>query len=182
MKDESLFDAVAVELEKRYGPVDAVSSWFPFDFTGYYEKEMGAPLKRRLISFQNHLPAETLPDAKLAAIEIEAQFSKNGRRRVNIDPGFLTLERFVLATGKNYTHRIYLRSGIYADLTLLFTGGQFVTLDWTYPDYATDSIRAFLADARQRYRLALRSRPGEGEKGAAKPPAPGDTREESETP
>ena len=181
MKDESLFDEVAVELEKRYGPADAVSSWLPFDFTEYYEQEMGAPLKRRLISYRNHLAAEALPDVKLAAIEIEAQFSTAGRRRVNIDPGFLTLERFVLATGKNFTHRIYLRSGIYADLTLLFTGGRFVTLDWTYPDYATDSIRAFLAEARERYRLQLRSGQGQGGQDAANAPVPGETTGDSES-
>ncbi|MGD8369391.1 MAG: DUF4416 family protein [Desulfobacterales bacterium] len=159
MMDTSLMEETAADLEERYGPADRVSPWFAFDFTDYYDKEMGTPLKRRLISFQRLIGQETLPEVKLATNEIEMRLSVGGRRRVNIDPGYLTLERFVLATGKNFTHRIYLGRGIYADLTLLYTGGRFVPLEWTYPDYATEPIRTFLAEARERYRVDLRGQP-----------------------
>ncbi len=162
MKDESLLEETAADLTQRYGPADRISPWFPFDFTEYYEKEMGGPLKRRMISFQRLIGQDTLPEVKLATNEIEARLSVDGRRRVNIDPGYLTLERFVLATGKNFTHRIYLGRGIFADLTLLYTGGRFVPLEWTYPDYATAAIRAFLTQARERYRAELRGHPASG--------------------
>ena len=158
MRDERLFDQAAAELVERFGSPDRVSPWLPFDFTDYYQEEMGNPLKRRLISFIRPVAQDALPDVKMATNEMEARFSVDGRRRVNIDPGYLTLERFILATGKNFTHRVYLSRGIYADLTLLFTGGRFVPLDWTYPDYASEPIRSFLGEARERYRLELRGR------------------------
>jgi hypothetical protein len=169
MKDEALLAETAADLEDRYGPADRISPWLSFDFTDYYEKEMGGPLKRRLISFQRLIGQEVLPEVKLATNEIEKRLSAGGRRRVNIDPGYLTLERFVLATGKNFTHRIYLGRGIYADLTLLFTGGRFVSLEWTYPDYASDPIRTFLTETRERYRLDLRAHPGAGVDGGPGP-------------
>ncbi len=180
MKDASLLPRAAADLEALYGPPDMVSPWLAFDFTRYYEKEMGAPLKRRLLSFKRLIGQERLAEIKLATNQIEAGLSADGRRQVNIDPGYLTLERFVLATGKNYTHRIYLDRGIYADLTLVYTGGGFKALDWTYPDYSSDPIRTFLAEARSRYRLDLRRCGGaDGEGAPAGDDPPGKERKES---
>ena len=78
-----------------------------------------------------------------------------GRRRVNLDPGYLLLERFVLASGKNFTHRIYIGQGIYADLTLMFQKGAFRTLPWTYPDYAARDMQSFLTQVRRKYAADL---------------------------
>jgi hypothetical protein len=173
MRDEPLLQTAAAELERCFGPADVISPWFPFDYTEYYKREMGSPLKRCMICFQRLVGQETLPAVKRATNRIETGLAVDGRRRVNIDPGFLTLERFVLATGKNYSHRIYLGQGIFADLTLMFSDGRFVPLDWTYPDYAEAPMRHFLAEVRDRYRVELRRRPeissgsGEQAKGAA---------------
>ena len=88
--------------------------------------------------------------------------SGDGRRTVNIDPGYICLERLVLATGKNYTHRIYLSRGIYADLTLVFHRQSFRTLPWTYPDYADPSAVEVFNALRERYKAQLRGIPLEG--------------------
>ena len=75
---------------------------------------------------------------------------------INIDPGYLLMERFVLATGKNYSHRIYIGQNIYADLTLTYEKGHFKTLPWTYPDYAGEPIQSFLNKVRKRYAVDIK--------------------------
>jgi hypothetical protein len=154
--EKSLLEPIAEILENRFGPIDQISRWFPFDFTNYYETEMGGPLFRRLITFKPLIPQESLPEVKRFTNGIEQKYVMENRRRVNIDPGYLLLERFVLATGKNFTHRIYMSQGIYADLTLIYTKGDFQTLPWTYPDYAGEDIRGFLRMVRKKYTIDLK--------------------------
>lgn len=132
---------VLAALQDRFGPVDYVSRPQPFTFTSYYEKEMGPGILRCFGSFERLVDPGDLPAIKLATNQIEKTLADRGHRRANIDPGILSEERLVLATGKNYTHRIYLRDGIYADLTLLFKKGCYRPLPWTYPDYADREAR-----------------------------------------
>jgi hypothetical protein len=117
---------------------------------------MGAPLFRRMLTFPDLIAQERLPEIKAFSNGIESSFAEGGRRRVNIDPGYLLLERFVLASGKNFTHRIYIGRGIYADLTLIYTRGRFQTLPWTYPDYADPGMLRHLHQVRRRYTLDLK--------------------------
>jgi len=159
MQERGIFAELAAELDGLYGPIDIISSWLAFDFTSYYTAEMGAPLYRRMVAFGPHIEQERLPEIKLATNLMEEQRRSAGRRRVNIDPGYLLPERFVLATGKNFSHRIYLKGGIYADLTLVYTRREFRTLPWTYPDYAAPEMISFLTRVRQKYTLDTR-RPG----------------------
>ena len=156
IRKKPLLAAVIRDLTEEFGPVDAISSWLTFDFTSYYEPEMGRPLVRRLMAFRTLIDQRRLPDIKLATNGMEADYSEASRRRINLDPGYLLPERFVLATGKNYTHRIYIDKGIYADLTLIFTRGAFQTLPWTYPDYAQAELQQFLYQVRRKYLLDLR--------------------------
>ena len=95
-------------------------------------------------------------EIKRTTNKIENGYLQDGKRQVNIDPGYISLERLVLATGKNYTHRIYLSKGIFADLTLIFHKGSFSPLQWTYEDYASPEIIAFFNDVRDRYKGQLR--------------------------
>jgi len=158
MKDKALFDPIFDRLEKICGPVDIMSKWLDFDFTDYYYKEMGAPLFRRFVAFQPLIAQEDLASVKCGTNEIEKAFldpDQNGMRRVNIDPGYLLPSRFILATGKDYSHRIYIGQQIYADLTLMYTKQGFKTLEWTYPDYASQSVFQFLGQVRQKYLLDL---------------------------
>lgn len=156
---QAMAETVRDRLEDLFGPADLVSPWLPFDFTDYYEKEMGRPLYRQLLAFQHLIDQERLPDIKLQTNAVESTFIRDGRRTVNIDPGYLLLERLVLATGKNFSHRIYLRRGIYADLTLIYRKERFESLPWTYPDYADPRLQDFLLKVRKTYALELKRKP-----------------------
>lgn len=152
MGDQELAAPVVERLVARFGPVDLVSPWWPFDFTDYYADEMGASLFRRMLAFQEWVDQGILAEIKVATNAIEADMAGvDGSRNVNIDPGYLLPERFVLATGKNFTHRIYIGEGIYADLTLIYQRGRFHSLPWTYPDYADSRIQSFLIQVRKKY-------------------------------
>ena len=151
MREKGLFHSVVEELADQYGNIDLISPWFPFDFTTYYEPEMGAPLFRRMASFRQTIEQNDLPGIKRNTNRIESNYSTQAGRAVNIDPGYITHERLVLATGKNFTHRIYLDEGIYADLTLIFQKGAFRELPWTYPDYREKNILDFITQVRKKY-------------------------------
>jgi hypothetical protein len=156
MSDRAILGDVLAPMLETLGPIDMVSVWLPFDKTDYYAAEMGSPLFRRLFGFQELIGQDALVDVKLFTNRIENRFSRAGKRMVNVDPGYLLPERFVLATGKNYAHRIFLRDGIYADLTLIYRDGRFCSLEWTYPDYAGEEIQSFLKSARNRYLFELK--------------------------
>ena len=144
-------------LTALYGQPDFVSRQIPFDYTDYYNPEMGETLVRRFLSMEKLIRPEALPDIKLATNEIEKEWAMDNHRRVNIDPGYLSQAHLILATGKGYTHRPYLRDGIYADLTLIYQGKKFLSLPWTYPDYADEKQLSMLSAIRSRYLLQLKS-------------------------
>ncbi len=154
--EKALVERVIEQLVKLYGDADWISPEIFFDRTRYYEKEMGWPLHRRFLAFKNLIAPEMLVDVKLKTNEIEKTYLKGEKRRINIDPGYISLERLILATGKNYIHRVYLREGIYADLTLVFKRGGFVPLEWTYPDYAHPEMIACFNAIRAQYLEQLR--------------------------
>jgi hypothetical protein len=157
---DSLWPGTLAALEALFGPADSVSEPLAFDFTTYYDRELGSPIFRRFLSFALLTPQDDLVRAKLATNTLEARLAgPDGRRRINCDPGILTQERLVLATGKNFTHRVYLGQGIFADLTLVFQAGSWQTLPWTFPDYASPAMRELLTAIRDRYRRDLREIP-----------------------
>ncbi len=136
--DQALILKGANLLCSLFGGIHFASELLPFDNTAYYQKEFGDKLVRKFIAFERLVPCDMLVRVKLACCGLEQMFLSEGRRRLNIDPGILTLEKFVLATGKNFSHRIYLGKGVFGDLTLMYDKKKgFVTLPWTYPDYAT---------------------------------------------
>ncbi len=155
---EPLIQEVISKLCLQYGPVDWVSPPMFFDRTRYYEREMGWPLHRRFVSFEQLIRPEDLVQIKLNTNEIERQYLEGENRQVNIDPGYIGLERLILATGKNYVHRVYLSHGIYADLTLIFKKGSFRPLEWTYKDYADPEMISMFNNLRKRYMDQLRQR------------------------
>lgn len=136
-KEEEIFHKTLAILEKHFGKIDYLSPEIPFVFTNYYKKEMGEGLKRRFISFKKFIPAENLPSIKVLTNKVEDKFAIAGSRQINIDPGFIDLAKLVLATTKDFQHRIYLNKGIYAEITLSFQGKSFKAWPWTYPDYQT---------------------------------------------
>ena len=151
MKKKRLIDSVAVQLIEKFGLVDIISPWFSFDYTTYYKTEMGAPLFRRVLTFKKLIKQSALSDIKITTNSLEQQYLLNSDRMINIDPGYMLQERFVLATGKNFAHRIYIGKNIYADLTLIYTKGAFQKLPWTYPDYADKEMLSCLELVRKKY-------------------------------
>jgi hypothetical protein len=125
-------------LKKRFGPIDFESRIVPFNYTDYYQKEMGRNLKRQFFSFQGLISPKELAQIKRYANRLEKNLScSKGSlgRRINLDPGYVTDAKLVLATCKNYSHRIYLDQGIFAEVTLQFHDDTFKPWPWTYPDY-----------------------------------------------
>ncbi len=165
LKERAVFAELAARFADRFSPPDLVSPWFPFEYTSYYEQEMGAPLWRRVLAFSGLVAQDGLAQIKLETNAIEQDYRTGGRRRVNIDPGYLLLERFVLATGKNFSHRIYIGQGIYADLTLVYRHGGYHPLPWTYPDYADAPLSGFLKCVRRKYAADLAAARGDALRG-----------------
>lgn len=144
------------ELQAQFGPVDYRSERIPFTFTNYYDSEMGRPIDRTFYSFEELVNPEALAAAKLFTNRMEQRFASEERRRVNLDPGLLSLQRLVLASTKDNGRRVPLRDGIYAEITLIYVDGGFRPLQWTYPDYSTDVYHQVFSRIRNRYREQLR--------------------------
>jgi len=151
-----LWPDILDDLAPDFGKCDYASDLLDFSHTTYYDRELGAPLARRILAFRDLMPQERLADLKLAAVRLEqARTRPDGTRWVNLDPGLLTQERLVLATGKNFVHRIYLGRGVYADLTLVYTRSGWQNQPWTFPDYATPRMHGLFTGLRTRYRDKL---------------------------
>jgi hypothetical protein len=150
-------ERLAALLAERWGPADLATPPMPFTFTGYYDGEMGTPIERFFVAFEPLVDPAGLARIKGETNGIEDLFRVDGRRKVNLDPGLLSLPRFVLATTKENAHRIPLSEGIYAEVTLLYGRGGFSPLPWTYPDYRSEAYLAILNGLRARYREQLRT-------------------------
>lgn len=148
-KDELAFAQAKCRLLRRFGDVDFQSPVLSFNLTSYYKDEMGDGLKRVFISFKRLILPEDLPRIKVLTNKIESKLSQAGKRRVNIDPGYLDLPKLILASTKDYAHRIYLNKGIYAELTLTFQGKSFAPWQWTYPDYRSNEYIAIFNQIRE---------------------------------
>jgi hypothetical protein len=152
---------VQSQLEKTYGSIEKRSPAFVFDQTDYYAGEMGADLRKQFLAFHDLIAPERLADVKLHTNALEREIAQLGHypeaRPINIDPGYLQLGKFLLATTKDQGHRIYLRDGIFAEVTLRYTAGAFEPWPWTYADYRQPCVLAFLQEARTFYHDQLRA-------------------------
>lgn len=101
----------------------------------YYSREMGEDLHRIVLYTESTYKRELLVDYKLWATRVEQENSIDNKRLVNIDVGYIAKEQVLLATGKPYSHRIYLNNGVYAELVYFFKEKSFQIVPWTYPDY-----------------------------------------------
>ncbi|MFH1799126.1 MAG: DUF4416 family protein [Candidatus Omnitrophota bacterium] len=144
-------------LVKKYGKVEPVNTILPFDFTDYYSEEFGEPLKRQLMCFKRLVDNEKIYKIKLETNKIEDSFKKNGKRVVNIDPGYVTKAKLVLLSTKDYSHRVYIGGKIFAEITLFFQGGTFKSHPWTYPDYASQEIVSYFNKVRAIYRDEIKN-------------------------
>lgn len=149
----ALFDEVRPPLIGRFGPVESESPVYPWNHTAYYEKELGPDLKRQFLFFKQPIPPDALSEIKQFTNELEQQWvrpsAQGNLRLINLDPGYLAPSKIVLATTKDYSHRIYLRDGIYAEVTLMYQGSSFHALPHTYPDFRSDEYIALFNRARK---------------------------------
>jgi hypothetical protein len=131
--------------------IDVQSIEIPFDFTDYYKKEMGISLKRKWVSIKKIIPENKLVDLKHKTINWEKKLTFQGKRTINCDPGGICDNRVVLVTTKNFSHRIYLGKGIFAEVTLIYIGDKFQPQKWTYPDYKSDIFQKFAEKCKKKF-------------------------------
>jgi hypothetical protein len=149
MYDEA-FDIgrVLQRLEERFGKAGHSYGPVPFSWTDYYTQEMGDRLKKTYVCYTGPMDRDELPAIKLWTNTLEQEYTAEGKRKVNIDPGYLARDKLVLATTKDFYHRLYLGNGIYGEVTLHFQKGRFRHFSWTYPDYKEEKLQEFLIKAR----------------------------------
>ena len=149
-------DAAREAVCARFERADVQSPEIPFDFTDYYQKQMGTGLTRAFFGFDKLVDPGELARIKTTTNEMEDRFQDaHVARPVNLDPGYITEGGVVLASTKASGHRIYIGAGIYAELTLMYERGGFAALPWTYPDFRTESYHGFFLDLRRRYRSQI---------------------------
>ena len=148
-QDKPVFDRALKMLKEEFGDVEKISAPYDFTFTDYYEKEMGAGLVKRFIVFEKSIERDGLADIKIFTNMTEKKLSVDGMRQINIDPGYITRSNVVLATTKEFPHRIYLKDGIFAEVTLSFKKGRCKHLEWTYPDFKTEKTCEFFLEIRK---------------------------------
>ena len=148
-------DPIYSQLVAQFGQIDFQSQWLPFENTDYYQAEIGDHLHRQFLSFRTLIDPGWLADIKLFTNTAERRFSENGQRRFNLDPGYVTPSKLVLATTKNFAHRVYLHSGIFAEITLRYHQKSFCPQEWTYPDYRTEPYIYIFEQIRQNHLTQL---------------------------
>jgi hypothetical protein len=146
-----------IKLQEKFGVIELKSEMMPFDYSSYYNEEMGQNLSRYWVSFKDLVFAGDLSDIKIFTNSVEDSFAKDEKRPINIDPGYVSQANVVLATTKNYSHRIYLAKGIYGEVTLIYKKNTgFIKLPWSYPDYLSDIAKNFLLKTRQEFLRQLK--------------------------
>jgi len=150
-RDETTYEKVKSLLERKFGRVDFESQKINFDFTDYYYDEMGKPLFRRFISFEKLRKIPDFVNIKLFCIKLEKKFSHMNKRSINIDPGYLNEAKLVLTTTKDFSHRLYINKGVYAEVTLHYANKTFAYFPTTFPDYRTPQYVDILLSIRKIY-------------------------------
>ncbi len=154
-----VLDSASRVLRRRFGDTFLESPSLPWDYTSYYCEELGSPLYRQFMFFERISDPASLVDVKLETDEIEKVFSTEGKRQINLDPGYLTLAKVVLASGKNYSHRIYLGRGVFCELELFYEKGRFRPLPYSYFDYRDQPYLKIFTDARTMLKRKLDGHP-----------------------
>jgi len=156
--DEALLERAVGMLTQEYGPLDYRSEPLSFTVTDYYRREMGGPIRRTFLSFQQLIDPGRLAEIKIKTNEIEDQLAVEGRRKVNLDPGYLDVCKAVLASAKYNGQKIYLGQGIYADPTLHYEKGHFRPYPWSFPDFKTGEYENIFLRIRVLYKVDRKGR------------------------
>ncbi len=149
--DSTVKDLALAQCIEHFGPIADMSDSVDFSFTSYYEEEMGSNLKKIYFSFERLIDPINLSEIKIFTNNIEDEYAEHDHRLVNIDPGYIEAAKLILATTKNFSHRVYIGQGIYGDVQLYWKGGGFNFNPWTYPDYKTAYVKSFFEKIRIKY-------------------------------
>jgi len=142
-------ESVMRRLEEKFGPCEFSAGPLAFSYTDYYEKEMGNDLLKIFSCYKKPVEREMLPAIKSFTNTLEREYLDDNHRSVNIDPGYLARDKLVLASTKDFFHRLYLADGIYGEVTLHYRREVFRYFSWTYPDYKDESVHEMLRKARE---------------------------------
>ncbi len=153
-----IYDGILPELRNYFGEILLESPVIGWDHSRYYSDELGVPISRRFLFFSQVIDASVLSEIKILTDDIECSTLRNGKRQINLDPGYLTEAKVILASTKNYSHRIYLGRGIYAEQEYIYSKGSYQPLLHTYTDYLKPEYLKIFGQARQRFRELLATR------------------------
>ncbi len=158
--EPDLFSECTAIFTQAYGAVDLESDVLPWTTSDYYDEEMGTAIFRKFIFFQKPVDPSLLVALKRFSNSVETRFSSHeGRpkRRINLDPGYVTEAKVVLASTKDFAHRVYIGDGIYGEVTLRFAGRErtFAALEHTYFDFREQRYRELFNQARELLRISL---------------------------
>jgi len=148
--------AAVARLESLWGAVDFSSDPLPFSHTAYYADEMGQDLSRQFVSFEALIDPARVVALKGVAVRVEQELARQGRRTVNLDPGYVDYTKVVLASYKYGGQKVYLCQGVYADIVLLYARGCFEPFAWTFPDFQSGAYDKVLLEIRRLYRRQRR--------------------------
>jgi hypothetical protein len=151
---------ITSRLSALFGPTDVRTEAFPFNSTHYYDRELGSPIYRYFLGFSKLIGPEEIAGIKVKTNGVEAALARDNPvvpRPANLDPGYLEQSKIIVASTKNYYHRIYLSDGVYAEVTLHFEDGRWKTLPWTFPDFRNGIYNPFFVELRNVYRDQLKS-------------------------
>jgi hypothetical protein len=154
--DESRLFEGRERMVEQFGPIDFASPPFSFEVTNYYVPEMGAPIFRIFYAFTHLVSPGDLARIKLATNKIEDSLTIDRQRRVNLDPGYLDHDKFVLASAKYNGQKVYLAEGIWADLTLHYEKGRFSAYPWSFPDFRSGAYEKTFLQIREIYKGQLK--------------------------
>jgi len=149
--DKKTYNLIVKELEKKFGKIETESAEYDFTkFTKYYVPEMGKKIFKKFLVFKRLISRDKLADIKLFTNELEDRFARKSKRKINLDPGYLTLHNLVLASAKDRAHKVYLKKGIYADLTLIFHKNSCEHFQYTFPDFKSKQVQEFFCKIREK--------------------------------
>ena len=168
VSDCALFVDVEEQLVDAFGPIDHSSERLPFEESDYYSGEMGDLIDRKFFSFENLIEADALASIKIQTNQLEQSYINKAHevsRPVNLDPGYVEQPKVVLASTKNFYHRIYMSQGVFAEVTMHFRNNTYQFFPWTYPEYKKIDCQEFFLRMRQIYRTQLKNQCMFGQEG-----------------
>ena len=160
--ENSLTHAVQL-IEKNFGPSDLKSQIWPFIHTNYYADEMGDNVLKQFVTIEKLIHPQKIAKIKHKTNKMEMKLAKqlntNFSRPVNLDPGYIESAKLVLATTKNFSHRIYIGKNMFAEVTLAYNKGKWEGFKFTFPDHKDDRYHPFFSKVRDKLKQQLKEKP-----------------------